>query len=309
MLAIWLRSVSRNRLVVTDVEVGLGPVVGHEDLAVLERVHRPRIDVQVGVELLHGHLQAARAQQRPRLEAVSPFRERRQRLRRRRCAWWAPGFTELHPIRETAPPHPTPRKRSPVPASWRIRARTTVARPRSVSASSTLASLADRLERSSARLPPGRLVSPSPATTTPAEVFTSLVSSPGQDVGVGVVAEQHEHPGALAGLVVHGGDQLARGEASTHRVRVGVGGSSASAVVAAATPSSCPARTYVGARGRPIPGAAASPAGCPVSRPGSARWGRAATRGRRTSSATAPPAAATSRGQRAPRRPRRRRAS
>ena len=39
--------------VVTDVEVGLGPVVGHEDLAVLERVHRARIHVQVWVELLH----------------------------------------------------------------------------------------------------------------------------------------------------------------------------------------------------------------------------------------------------------------
>ena len=40
-------------LVVTDVEVGLGAVVGDEDLAVLERVHRPGVDVEVGVELLH----------------------------------------------------------------------------------------------------------------------------------------------------------------------------------------------------------------------------------------------------------------
>ena len=46
-------------LVVPDVEVGLGAVVGHEDLAVLERVHRARVDVQVGVELLHDHAQPA----------------------------------------------------------------------------------------------------------------------------------------------------------------------------------------------------------------------------------------------------------
>ena len=50
-------------LVVPDVEVGLGAVVGHEDLAVLERVHRPRIDVQVGVELLHHDAQTARREQ------------------------------------------------------------------------------------------------------------------------------------------------------------------------------------------------------------------------------------------------------
>ena len=39
-------------LVVADVEIGLGAVLGHEDLAVLERAHRARVDVQVGVELL-----------------------------------------------------------------------------------------------------------------------------------------------------------------------------------------------------------------------------------------------------------------
>ena len=39
-------------LVVADVEVGLGAVLGHEHLAVLERAHRARVDVQVRVELL-----------------------------------------------------------------------------------------------------------------------------------------------------------------------------------------------------------------------------------------------------------------
>ena len=50
-------------LVVADVEVGLGAVVGDEDLAVLERVHRAGVDVEVGVELLHRDAQAAGAQQ------------------------------------------------------------------------------------------------------------------------------------------------------------------------------------------------------------------------------------------------------
>ena len=50
---------SEEPLVVPDIEVRLGAVVGHEDLAVLERVHRARIDVQVGVELLHDDMQAA----------------------------------------------------------------------------------------------------------------------------------------------------------------------------------------------------------------------------------------------------------
>ena len=45
-------------LVVADVEVGLGAVVGDEHLAVLERVHRPGVDVEVGVELLHRDPQA-----------------------------------------------------------------------------------------------------------------------------------------------------------------------------------------------------------------------------------------------------------
>ena len=46
-----------------DVEVGLGAVLGDEDLAVLERVHGAGVDVEVGVELLHGDPQAARGEQ------------------------------------------------------------------------------------------------------------------------------------------------------------------------------------------------------------------------------------------------------
>ncbi len=52
-------------LVVPEVEVGLAPVVGDEHLAVLERVHGARVDVDVRVELLHRDAQAARLQQPP----------------------------------------------------------------------------------------------------------------------------------------------------------------------------------------------------------------------------------------------------
>ncbi len=51
-------------LVVAEVEIGLGAVVGDEDLAVLVRRHRPRIDVDVGVELEVGDAKAARLHER-----------------------------------------------------------------------------------------------------------------------------------------------------------------------------------------------------------------------------------------------------
>src|SRR6266487_5678309 len=38
-------------LVVTEIEVGLGPVIGDIDLAMLRRAHRARVDVEIGVEL------------------------------------------------------------------------------------------------------------------------------------------------------------------------------------------------------------------------------------------------------------------
>ena len=46
-------------LVVAQVEVGLGAVLGDEHLAVLERAHRARVDVDVGVELLDRHREPA----------------------------------------------------------------------------------------------------------------------------------------------------------------------------------------------------------------------------------------------------------
>ena len=50
-------------LVVPEIEIGLAPVVGDEHLAVFERVHRARVDVDVGVELLEGDPQPAELEQ------------------------------------------------------------------------------------------------------------------------------------------------------------------------------------------------------------------------------------------------------
>ena len=47
-------------LVVADVEIGLRTIVGDEHLSVLEGVHRARVDIEIGVELLHGDAQSAR---------------------------------------------------------------------------------------------------------------------------------------------------------------------------------------------------------------------------------------------------------
>ena len=51
-------------LVMAEVEIGLGAVVGDEHLAMLGRAHRARIDVEVGIELAQADGIAARLQQR-----------------------------------------------------------------------------------------------------------------------------------------------------------------------------------------------------------------------------------------------------
>ena len=64
-------------LVVAQVEVGLRAVVGHEHLAVLERRHRAGIDVDVRVELLHRHAEAALDEQAPKRRGGDAFPEGR----------------------------------------------------------------------------------------------------------------------------------------------------------------------------------------------------------------------------------------
>ena len=46
-------------LVVADIEVSFRTVFRDENLTVLEGIHGPRIDIDVGIELLHGNAQAA----------------------------------------------------------------------------------------------------------------------------------------------------------------------------------------------------------------------------------------------------------
>ena len=51
--------------VMAEIEVGLGPVVGDEDFAVLGRAHRAWVDVEIGIELAQADRIAARLQERP----------------------------------------------------------------------------------------------------------------------------------------------------------------------------------------------------------------------------------------------------
>ena len=51
--------------VVAKVEIGFGPVVGHVNFAVLVGAHGARIDVDVGVEFLEPHAQAAAFEEHP----------------------------------------------------------------------------------------------------------------------------------------------------------------------------------------------------------------------------------------------------
>ncbi len=64
-------------LVVADVEVGLGAIIRHEDFAVLERVHRARIDVEVGVQFLHDHAESASGEQITETRGRKALAERR----------------------------------------------------------------------------------------------------------------------------------------------------------------------------------------------------------------------------------------
>ena len=58
-----------------EVEVGLRPVVGDEDLAVLIGAHRPRIDIEIGIELAEPDLVAARLEERAERRRSDTFAE------------------------------------------------------------------------------------------------------------------------------------------------------------------------------------------------------------------------------------------
>ena len=64
-------------LVVPEIEIGLGAVVRHVDLAVLERAHRARIDVEVGIEFLENDVEPALLEEESDGGAGDAFAERR----------------------------------------------------------------------------------------------------------------------------------------------------------------------------------------------------------------------------------------
>ena len=52
-------------LVMAQVKVAFMAIVGHEHLAMLKRAHRARVDVEVRVDFLHGHMVSAGFQKMP----------------------------------------------------------------------------------------------------------------------------------------------------------------------------------------------------------------------------------------------------
>ena len=210
-------------LVVADVQVGLGAVVGDEHLAVLERVHRPRVDVQVGVELLHGHAETARLQKAAEARCRQALPERRGD---------APGDEYVlggRPVvhgtrsyvRGTAPAEPdAPKEPTGIgqrPDQGQRRGHLTERRVGPVDR-------ADRLGRRVGaqrdQVAAGRAGGRVAGHHHPGRLRGQAGREPGEDRRVGVVAEDHEDD--LGGLGVLGGvDELGTGEALADGLRVG----------------------------------------------------------------------------------------
>jgi hypothetical protein len=73
----WLVGVAAGEaLVMAEVEVGLGTVIGDEDLAVLVGAHGARVDVQIGIELAEPDREAPRLQQRTQCRRCQTLAER-----------------------------------------------------------------------------------------------------------------------------------------------------------------------------------------------------------------------------------------
>src|SRR5262249_60264164 len=63
----------REPLVMAEVQIRLAAVIQHVHFAVLIRAHRPRIDVDVRIQLLHPHLQPPPLQQHPDRRPPQPL--------------------------------------------------------------------------------------------------------------------------------------------------------------------------------------------------------------------------------------------
>ena len=71
-----LRRHAGEPLVMPEVEVGLRPVVGHVDFTMLIGRHRPRIDVEIRIELPDADLVATRLEERPKRRREKTFSKR-----------------------------------------------------------------------------------------------------------------------------------------------------------------------------------------------------------------------------------------
>jgi len=94
-------------LVVPEIQVGLGAITGDVDLAMLERAHRPGVDVDVRIELLYRDLEPVALQQSPDRRAREPLAETRNH----------PASHE-YVLRHLSQPHPPDgRGNPPLPAT------------------------------------------------------------------------------------------------------------------------------------------------------------------------------------------------
>src|SRR6185312_4014878 len=67
----------RETLVVAEIEIRFGAVIGHENFAMLERAHRARVDVEIRIELLERNRQPAAFQKAADRRRRDAFAERR----------------------------------------------------------------------------------------------------------------------------------------------------------------------------------------------------------------------------------------
>ena len=60
-------------LVVAEIEIGFRAVVQHVNFAVLERIHRSGIDIEIRIKFLENNAQTARFEQRAERSRGQPF--------------------------------------------------------------------------------------------------------------------------------------------------------------------------------------------------------------------------------------------
>ena len=66
----------REPLIMTEIEVGFCAVIQHIDFPVLKRIHRPRIDIEIRIELLEHNPQTTQLKQRAERGCGQTFAQR-----------------------------------------------------------------------------------------------------------------------------------------------------------------------------------------------------------------------------------------